>query len=208
MWRQGLLGVPLVSRQPDLWPLTPGQCSSSPASPSSAGQPGDPKGNFKKRKWPAIRLNSPVVLFGCSESYLPVSDFVPRDVFLCAQYFLHSDLNFILSDAEGSGPKYERRNSEKTQEPGNYWAAIKRQSPNPESKNQSKTQGESTQEEFPGCTETISEEVGSWGEQDRRKSWQHEIQLFGKGEHGGSVGRRKHTLSCPKISRKKKRKNK
>lgn len=107
----------------------------------------------------------------------------------------------------GLWPQIREEKQWKTQKPGNYWAAIKRQSPNPESKNQSKTQGESTQEEFPGCTETISEEVGSWGEQDRRKSWQHEIQLFGKGERGGSVGQRKHTLSCPKISRKKKRKN-
>lgn len=42
--------------------LTPGQCPSSPASPNSAGQAGDPKVNFKERKWPSIRLNSPAGL--------------------------------------------------------------------------------------------------------------------------------------------------
>ena len=42
--------------------LTPGQGPSSPASPNWAGQAGDPKVNFKERKWPSIRLNSPAGL--------------------------------------------------------------------------------------------------------------------------------------------------
>lgn len=55
--------------------LNPDQCSSSLASPNSAGQAADPNGNFKNRKWQSIHLNLPSGLFGCSSSYLPVSDF-------------------------------------------------------------------------------------------------------------------------------------
>lgn len=99
-WRQDLWGLPEVPLGAAIPVPDPGQCSSSPASPYSVAQTGDPNGNFKNRKWLSIQLNLPL-------SFLAAPHFTFRSQILplgtCAKYLLHSDPNFITLGSEGSG---------------------------------------------------------------------------------------------------------